>query len=75
MTDLGGHAQFFGEHHPALAARPSRHGARRWKLAVDILMARVNRTQRGQLAANSAAPVINGMSDYNHPTQERSATS
>ncbi len=71
MTELGGHALYLkpGEIH--LGARESLEDtARVISRMVDVIMARTLKHETMlRLAAAATVPVINGLTDYNHPTQ------
>jgi len=71
MTKLGGHALYLrpGEIH--LGQRENiRDTARVISRMVDVIEARTLKHQTVlDLAANATVPVLNGLTDYNHPTQ------
>ena len=71
LTQLGGHALYFGPEHIGLGKRePIEHGAKVLSSMGDILMARVfDHNTVVELAKHSNVPVINGLSDLEHPCQ------
>lgn len=71
MTQLGGHAIYLGPSDIQMGKRETPADvARNLERMVDIIMARVFEHEKlGELAQGTKIPVINGLSDFEHPCQ------